>query len=84
MHKRAPGLLAAPPTPKHRLAKGGLLGKWGEISLWSLSKRGERMEYEGAKDWERSQTGAGGGGLSGLLWRPDGGSGEEMPGKPKP
>lgn len=57
VHKRAPGLLtAAPPAPKHRLAKGGggLLGEPGggvQISLWSLSKRGERMEYEGTKNW---------------------------------
>lgn len=47
------------PPPRNIGWQKALLGKWGEFSLWSLSKRGKRMEYEGTRDWERSQTAAG-------------------------
>lgn len=49
--KRAPGLLAAPPAPKHWLARGVFSGSGVQLSLGSLSKRSERREYEGTGDW---------------------------------
>lgn len=67
------------PTSKYRLAEA-LLGKWGEFSLWSLSKRGERMEYQGTRDWERSQTAAGGGGSRGCSGGRLGAQGRRCPG----
>lgn len=62
MHKRAPGLLAAPPpAPRNTGRQRGLPGQWGLNSPGPLSERGERTEYEGTNGRERSQTAAGGG-----------------------
>lgn len=86
--KGARPIRSAPhPHPETPAGKGVFLGRGGGCLSLVPSKWGEKMEYEVTKDWERRHTAGGmrgerGGGWSGPLWRPVGGSREEASGKP--
>lgn len=73
------------PTSKHRLARGGLLGEWRGKFLSGPFPIGENgWHVRGLETEEETLTAVRGGGYSGLLRRPVGGSREEVPEKLEP